>query len=211
MRHSIEHFEIAARPTSQLSFQHLIKLVKSIHFFKEIMCYTSKPRTGWNWTCLRIFSSMSLFHWFVKCVLSVNTSIDSAGCALSKVLWLQLDLVSSWAENDRKLVGVSKDGAGAARKFAVTFAVQRLVWSSWNQKSKRSPFQELLIGTSFVNTNTKVLIIDSKVFGSLNLFLKKKIEISCQNKLRFAWYKVCIHSRRRGHVTWLIFHLFIYL
>ena len=120
MRHSIEQIEIAARPTSQLSFQHLIKLVKSIHFFKEIMCYTSKPRTGWNWTCLRIFSSMSLFHWFVKCVLSVNTSIDSAGCALSKVLWLQLDLVSSWAENDRKLVGVSKDGAGAARKFAVT-------------------------------------------------------------------------------------------
>ena len=36
-----------------------------------------------------------------------------------------------------------------------------------------SPFQELLIGTSFVNT--KVLII-AKVFGSLNHFLKRKLK-----------------------------------
>ena len=35
MRHSIEQIEIAARPTSQLSFQHLIKLVKSIHLKKK--------------------------------------------------------------------------------------------------------------------------------------------------------------------------------
>ena len=134
----------------------------------------------------------------VKCVLSVNTSIDSAGCALSKVLWLQLDLVSSWAENDRKLVGVSKDGAGAARKFAVTFAVQRLVWSSWNQKSKRSPFQELLIGTSFVNT--KVLII-AKVFGSLNNFLKRKLKFLV--KINFVLLDTKSASIRDVEVTWL--------